>query len=132
MKPLFFLLVLFNVGLALWEWRKMPAGDPIQATTPPAPLLLAEEAIKARRGATLSGMLDRHVDDWQRDEFSRIWNHLQGTGRWQDAAIKLAKLITENWMDQIIGKVVKQIEGRMHSEGFDLGTIIFRFFGPTT
>ena len=47
MKPLFFLLVLLNVGLALWEWRKLPAGDPTQAIPPPAPLLLAEEAIKA-------------------------------------------------------------------------------------
>jgi len=91
MKPLFFLLVLLNVGLTLWEWRKMPIGDPIQTSPPPAPLLLAEEAINARRGATLSGILDRRVNDWQRDEFSRIWNHLQGTERWQDAAFKLAK-----------------------------------------
>ena len=91
MKVVFMLLVLINVAFALWEWRSGAIDESSQITHSQTSLLLSDEAVRARRGAFISGFLDRQVDDWQRDELLNTLARWQSAEYWQVAAIKLAK-----------------------------------------
>lgn len=89
MKPIFLVLLLINIGFALWEFRSGAFDEPKAPSVLPT-LLLSDEAIKARRGAFISAIIDRQVDDAYRLELTSLLIQLSDAQRWQDAAMKLA------------------------------------------
>jgi hypothetical protein len=93
LKFFFLLLVLINVAFPLWEWRSGTLHDSSQITDSQATLLLSDEAARARRGAFISGVLDRRIDDWQCDDFLRSLGRWQVLEQWPATAMRLAKTL---------------------------------------
>jgi len=65
MKILFLVLALANVVLGLWEWRHLPSPQDSALNAPLPTILLVNEAARARRGASISALIDQALVDWE-------------------------------------------------------------------
>ncbi|MDD2759197.1 MAG: hypothetical protein PHH11_02765 [Methylomonas sp.] len=82
MKRLFFALCLLNLTFFLWQFHAGRMASPVHQPDMPSSLLLVEEYQRARRGASISALLDGQWRRWQEGENQRLLADLQGE-EWQ-------------------------------------------------
>lgn len=86
MKWLFFLLCLLNLGYLLWQFHNGRLDIQPQISSESSSLLLVSEYQRARRGAEISGLIDKQVehqmDQWQQADMQHLLFNLTAEKRW--------------------------------------------------
>ena len=113
MKWLFFLLCLLNLGYLLWQFHNGRLDMQPQISSDSSSLLLVSEYQRARRGAEISGLLDKQVEhrmvQWQQADMQRMLLELTAEKRWWRmpfARSKPKKIVKP----EIVKKVVEPVK----------------------